>query len=94
MIRGLGQPIALWIALGISLFGSLAAAIVLFPHPYNWQRTVMSSLDSPRDNPGVYLIACVGLATSGLLLASCKSGWAPFRRVGRLGAGDCSSWAR
>jgi hypothetical protein len=59
----------LWLALGLSFFGSLALAAHFFPHAYDWRRTVKSSLASPRDKPHAYPIACAGLALSGLLLA-------------------------
>lgn len=60
--------LVLWLALGISFFGSLVWATCYFPHIYDWRRTVMSSLASPRDNPHAYGIACAGLALSGILL--------------------------
>ena len=67
-----GRPVfiqgALILILGAIFFGSLIWAAKLFPKHYDWRRTVMSSLSSPRDNPQGYRIACAGLAFSGLLL--------------------------
>jgi hypothetical protein len=66
--RASAFPAALWLALGISFFGSLVLAARFFPHVYDWRRTVMSSLASPRDNPHAYGIACAGLTLSGFFL--------------------------
>jgi hypothetical protein len=66
--RALVFPLALWLALGVTFFGSLILAAHFFPHPYDWRRDVMSSLTSPRDNPRAYGIACAGLALGGLCL--------------------------
>jgi hypothetical protein len=60
--------ILLWLALGLTFFGSLSLAALFFPKPYDWRHTVISSLASPRDNPHAFGIACSGLAASGLLL--------------------------
>ena len=68
LVRKLLRSVPLWIALGISFFGSLAWAAAFFPHAYDWRHDVISSLASPRDNPHAYVIACAGLAISGLLL--------------------------
>jgi hypothetical protein len=59
---------ALLIALGIIFFGSLVLAAQFPLRPYDWRHTVISSLGSPRDNPRGYVIACAGVAVSGLLL--------------------------
>jgi hypothetical protein len=55
-------------ALGLTFFGSLLLAAHYFPRPYDWRLDVMSLLAEPRFNPHGYLIACAGLALSGLLL--------------------------
>jgi hypothetical protein len=62
------KPILALAALGITFFGSLLLAAQYSPHPYDWRHAVISSLASPRDNPHAYLLACAGLAVSGLLL--------------------------
>lgn len=62
------HPVAALIGLVFSFFGSLVLAAASFPRGYDWHRTVISSLASPRDNPHAYGIACAGLALSGLLL--------------------------
>jgi len=62
------RPTLIWLALGIWFFGGLAWAAASFPRQYDWQHIVISSLASPRDNPHAYVIACVGLAGTGLLL--------------------------
>jgi hypothetical protein len=61
-------PCALWLALGLTLFGGLALAIHFYPQPYLWRTDVMSDLAEPRNNPHAYLIACASLALTGLLL--------------------------
>jgi hypothetical protein len=60
--------IALWLALGATFFPPLVVAAYLSPLRYDWEHTVISRLDSPRDNPHTYGIACAALALSGLLL--------------------------
>jgi Protein of unknown function (DUF998) len=67
--RPSAAPFALWLALGLSLFGGLVLAAHFYPRPYDWRRDVMSSLASPRDNPQAYGIACAGLALGGIFLA-------------------------
>ncbi len=62
------SPRVLWVVLGLWFFGLTALAASFFPAGYDWQRVVISSLDSPRDNPHAYGIACVGLAGTGLFL--------------------------
>jgi hypothetical protein len=59
------------VTLGVVFFGSMILAAAFFPHGYEWYRTVISSLDSPRDNPRAYGIACGGLALTGLILIPC-----------------------
>ena len=61
-------PLVLLLVLGVSFFGSLLLADRYFPRTYDWRRTVISSLASPRDNPQGYRIACGGMALSGLIL--------------------------
>jgi hypothetical membrane protein len=60
----------LYPALGLSFFGSLLLAAHFFPRPYQWRWDVMSKLAEPKFNPHAYLIACAGLAVSGVLLAA------------------------
>ena len=62
------RPLVGWLALGLVFFGSLALAAHFFPPGYDWRRDVMSRLAEPRFNPRAYLVACAGLAVSGLLL--------------------------
>jgi hypothetical protein len=61
-------PFALWLALGLALFGGLALTIHFYPQPYLWRTDVMSELAEPRHNPQAYPIACASLALTGLLL--------------------------
>jgi len=83
-------PKLTWFALGIWCFGSLTLAAAFFPRQYDWQHIVISSLASPRDNPHAYVIACAGLAGTGLLLI-------PFASIlrNRLGlfAPRLTAWA-
>jgi hypothetical protein len=67
-VRARLGPFALYLALGLALFGGLALAIHFFPRPYLWRTDVMSDLAEPRNNPHAYLIACASLALTGLLL--------------------------
>ena len=64
----LKRPLVIWVMLGVWSFGMLALAETFFPRQYDWQHVVISSLASPRDNPHAYVIACAGLAGTGLLL--------------------------
>ena len=59
---------ALYLALGLTFFGSLLLAAHDFPRPYDWHLDVMSLLAEPRFNPRAYGIACAGLALSSLFL--------------------------
>jgi hypothetical protein len=72
----------LYPALGLSFFGSLLLAAHFFPRPYQWRWDVMSKLAEPKFNPHAYLIACGGLAVSGLLLAAFPASWRRVRRAG------------
>ncbi len=75
----------LYPALGLSFFGSLLVAAHFFPRPYQWRWDVMSKLAEPKFNPQAYLVACGGLAVSGLLLG----GFPPIlrRRLGSTAPG-------
>ena len=66
--KWLSGPLALWLAVGLCYFGALIMASTFFPRHYDWERTVISSLGSPRDNPQGHWIAVAGLVISGLLL--------------------------
>jgi hypothetical protein len=50
-----------------SFFGTLVVATFYFPVPYDWTVRTMSKLGSPRDNPGVYWLPCLGLVASAVL---------------------------
>ena len=50
-----------------SFFGTLFVATFFFPVPYDWTVRTMSKLGSPRDNPGVYWLPCLGLVASAVL---------------------------
>jgi hypothetical protein len=52
----------------LAFFGSLLLAAHDFPRPYDWHLDVMSLLAEPRFNPRGYLVACAGLAVSGVFL--------------------------
>jgi hypothetical protein len=62
------SALVLWLLLGVVFFPPLVLAAYLSPRAYDWEHTVISTLDSPRDNPHAYGIACAALAISGLLL--------------------------
>jgi hypothetical protein len=51
-----------------SYFGSLWAASLHFPHPYDWRVNVISNLLSSRDNPGWYWLPSAGVAVAGLCM--------------------------
>jgi hypothetical protein len=63
----------LYPALGLAFFGSLLLAAHFFPRPYQWRWDVMSKLAEPEFDPHAYLVACGGLALSGLLLSGFPS---------------------
>jgi hypothetical protein len=50
-----------------SFFGTVIVAAFYFPVPYDWTARTMSKLGSPRDNPGVYWLPCLGLVASSVL---------------------------
>ena len=50
-----------------SFFGTVIVAAFYFPVPYDWTVRTMSKLGSPRDNPGVYWLPCLGLVASAVL---------------------------
>jgi hypothetical protein len=50
-----------------SFFGTLIVAAFYIPVPYDWTVRTMSKLGSPRDNPGIYWLPCLGLVTSSVL---------------------------
>jgi len=50
-----------------SFFGTLVVASFYIPVPYDWTVRTMSKLGSPRDNPGVYWLPCLGLVASAVL---------------------------
>ena len=79
----------LYLALGLAFFGSLLQAAHFFPRPYHWQWDVMSKLAEPRFNPRAYLVACGGLAVSGVLLAAFPS---LLRRRLALGSPAAARW--
>ena len=56
------------LGVGGCFFGSLLLAACLYPQPYRWRETVMSTLASPKDNPHAFPIACAGVALSALWL--------------------------
>jgi hypothetical protein len=68
-MRKLLVPGALLIGLALSYFGSLFVAATAFPGGYNWSHIVISSLASPRENPGASRTALCGLAVSGVFLS-------------------------
>ncbi len=90
LLKTRAGSLALWLGLGVSFFGSLRLAASFYPQPYDWSRIVMSSLDSPRDNPHGYGIACVGLVMTGLLLI--PSGALVRRRL-KPYSPRCTTWA-
>ena len=52
----------------VAYFGTLALAILLFPHSYDWRVLSVSQLLYPRRNPQFYAIAASGVVTTGVLL--------------------------
>jgi hypothetical protein len=50
-----------------SFFGPLIVAAFFFPVSYDWTARVMSNLASPRDNPGIYWLPCLGFVASSVL---------------------------
>ena len=50
-----------------SFFGTLIVASFYIPVPYDWTMRTMSKLGSPRENPGVYWLPCLGLVASAVL---------------------------
>ena len=52
----------------LSFFGTLAASAWMFPQNYDWRYRVISNLLSPRDNPGHYWLATIGLTLTALLM--------------------------
>jgi hypothetical protein len=52
----------------VAYFGTLALAILLFPHGYDWRVASISQLLYPRRNPQFYAIAASGIAATGVLL--------------------------
>jgi hypothetical protein len=50
-----------------SYFGTVIVAAFFFPEPYDWTVRAISNLASPRHNPGVYWLPCLGLVASALL---------------------------
>ena len=68
-MREKSWPIFFLLGLALSFFGSLICAAALFPAGYDWRHTVMSSLASPRENPGAYRIASFGMAVGGVFLS-------------------------
>jgi hypothetical protein len=52
----------------LSYFGTLAFAIFRFPEAYDWRRSVISHLISPRNNPEFHAIPSFGMAFTGLLM--------------------------
>jgi len=51
-----------------SFFGTLIMSAWMFPQNYDWRYRVISNLLSPRDNPGHYRFAAIGVALTGLLM--------------------------
>lgn len=62
------NPVTGLIGAVASFYGSLGLAACFYPQPYVWQRTVMSALASPKDNPHAFGIACAGVAVSAVFL--------------------------
>jgi hypothetical protein len=50
-----------------SFFGTVIVAAFYFPVSYEWTVRTMSKLGSPRDNPGIYWLPCLGLVASAVL---------------------------
>jgi len=64
------KKVLLTILLPLSIafyFGTLIVAAHFFPLPYDWTVRAMSNLGSPRDNPGLYWLPCLGLVMSSVL---------------------------
>ncbi len=51
----------------VSFFGTVIASAFFFPVPYDWSVRAISSLASPRDNPGTFWLPCLGLMASAVL---------------------------
>jgi hypothetical protein len=52
----------------VAYFGTLALAVLLFPHSYDWRVLSISQLLYPRRNPQFYAVAASGVAVTGVLL--------------------------
>ena len=52
----------------VCFFGSLALAVALLPHAYDWRVMSISQLLYPRVNPQFHIIPAMGLALTGVLL--------------------------
>ena len=50
-----------------SFFGTVIVAAFYFPVRYDWTVRTMSKLGSPRENPGIYWLPCLGLVASAVL---------------------------
>ncbi|HTY56001.1 MAG TPA: hypothetical protein VMB26_12400 [Candidatus Binataceae bacterium] len=52
----------------VCYFGTLAAAVWLYPGSYNWENKSISQLLYPRNNPKFHLVPAFGVATAGFLM--------------------------
>src|SRR5437016_8498681 len=59
---------ALLVLIFLAFFGTLGLSARMFPQHYDWRYRVISNLLSPRDNPGHYRFAAIGVALTGLLM--------------------------
>lgn len=52
----------------LAFFGTLTLSASMLPHRYDWRYRVISNLLSPRDNPGHYRLAAIGMSLSGVFM--------------------------